>query len=157
MLLLLIVATPSLAQSKKTPQEVAAKVVKIIDGDTVDVTEADSTYRIRLYGIDAPEKGQEFFSQSRDLLRQLTQDERVVLQLHGRDRYGRTLATIIRLSDRLNINYHMVKSGMAWHFVQYSDDPELAKLEKQAKKLELGIWSLFNYVEPWEFRKNMRN
>src|SRR5690349_3727766 len=83
-------------------------VVKVIDGDTFDVTDNDSTFRVRLQGIDAPETGQEFYQESKEFLIELTNHYEITLERKGTDRYGRILANIIRNSDHLNINYEMV-------------------------------------------------
>ncbi len=131
-----------------------AKVVKVIDGDTVDVTEKDSTYRLRLYGIDAPERGQTYYHESKELMEELVLNKEVVLQLKEKDRYGRWVAVIMRRADKVNINYQMVKMGMAWHFIKYCNDPELARLEVVARQKELGLWSQYYYLEPWEYRKS---
>jgi micrococcal nuclease len=128
-------------------------VVKVIDGDTFDVTENDSTYRIRLQGIDAPESGQEFYEEAKQFLRELTNNHEIILERKGTDRYGRILANIVRSSDHLNINYEMVRKGMAWHYAKYSDDAELAKLEAEARERQVGLWSLYHYTAPWEYRR----
>lgn len=130
------------------------RVVKVVDGDTFDVNEKDSIIRIRLFGIDAPEKGQEFYEESKQMLLSLTGNKQVIFISKGKDMYGRTIGEIIRLADGVNINYEMVRQGLAWHFVRYSSDPELAKLELLARQKQLGIWSLYHYTEPWEFRKH---
>lgn len=151
--LLLLIGITTIAQLKLA-LELTAKVVKVFDGDTIDVMIRDSLYRVRLFGIDAPESGQDFFAESKQHLEEISLKKEVSLQLKGKDRYGRELATIIRVSDNLNINYEMVKSGLAWHFTRYTPDPELAKLEAAARQKEVGIWSLYHYLEPWEYRKN---
>jgi micrococcal nuclease len=142
------------AEAKKTPEKFVAKVVKVIDGDTIDATYKDSTYRVRLCGIDAPEYGQDYYAEAKDALSKLIFKQDVIIRYNGEDIHGRTLGVIYRGSDTLNINEEMVREGMAWNYVDYSIDKELPKLENQAREKHLGLWSLFHYLEPWEFRRN---
>jgi len=145
------------AQAKKTPPKFVAKVVKVIDGDTIDAIYQDSTYRIRLCGIDAPENGQDFYEEAKEQLYKLICKQNVTIEYNGEDIHGRTLGVIYRTSDTLNINREMVREGLAWNYVAYSTDKELPKLEKEAREKQIGLWSLFHYFEPWEFRKNQRS
>lgn len=151
---LLLACLSSGASAALQPADTVFTVVKIIDGDTFDLNAGDSTFRVRLYGIDAPEKGQEFFRESANFLGDLTLEKQVILQAKGKDKYGRILAVIVRRSDRLNVNSEMVRRGMAWYFDRYSTDPELAKLQTEAQKKEIGLWSLYHFTEPWEYRKH---
>ncbi len=63
------------------------------------------------------------------------------------DRYGRTVARVI--VDGADASLELVKAGLAWHYTQYSDDPELAKAEQAARSRGIGIWSLPNPIPPW--------
>jgi micrococcal nuclease len=140
-------------ESSKTPRKFVGKVVKIIDGDTIDAVYKDSTYRIRLCGIDAPEYGQDFYAEAKDALSKLVCKQDVIIDYNGEDIHGRTLGVIYRNADSLNINREMVREGMAWNYVDYSIDKELPKLESEAREKHVGLWSLFHYLEPWEYRK----
>jgi micrococcal nuclease len=139
---------------EKTPPKFVATVVKVIDGDTIDADYNDSTYRIRLCGIDAPEYGQDFYKESKDLLTTLILKKKVLIEYNGEDIHGRTLGVIFGEDDSLNMNREMVREGMAWNYVDYSMDKELPKLENEAREKHIGIWSLYHYLEPWEYRKN---
>ena len=151
----LLFVTVGTAQSRfKIQGKVAARVIRIIDGDTFDVSVKDSIYRIRLLGIDAPEAGQEFYEESKEMLGKLTINKDIWVEGRGHDVYKRTIAVIYRKVDKLDINKEMVRTGLAWHFTKYSSDAELARLEKLAREKQIGIWSLYHYLEPWEFRKN---
>lgn len=139
---------------KKLPAQFEAKVVKVFDGDTFEAVYKDSTYHIRLFDIDAPEFGQEFYEESKQLLTNLACTKLVLINNKGEDRYGRTLGIVHRKEDSLNINREIVKQGLAWNYTQYSTDTLMPKLENYAREKQLGIWSGFHYLEPWEFRKN---
>lgn len=66
-------------------------------------------------------------------------------------RYGRIIGDVY-LAHRW-INEEMVAEGWAWHYVQYSDDKKLARAEKKARGMKLGLWADAEPVPPWEFRK----
>lgn len=141
---LLVSALPAAAQT------VIGKVIGIADGDTLTIlTEGRQQVKVRLDGIDAPEDGQEFSAASKRALSALVAGKTVTLQVSGTDRYQRTLGTVI--ADGQNVNLVMVRAGFAWHFVRYSDDPDLAAAEKAARAERRGLW-VGKPISPWEFR-----
>jgi endonuclease YncB( thermonuclease family) len=140
--------------ASKLPLNFEAKVVKIFDGDTFDAVYKDSTYRFRLFDIDAPEFGQEFYAESKHFLSDLICTKYVTIDNKGLDKYGRTLGVVHRKDDTLNINRQLVKEGLAWNYTHYSTDTLLPKLESLAREKQIGIWSSYHYLEPWEFRRN---
>ena len=100
------------------------KVVSIADGDTVTVLRGTEQVKVRLDGIDAPEKNQSFGTKSKDALAGLVFGKTVTVQSEGTDRYGRTLGVIS--VGGTNVNQRMVSGGWAWHYKQYSSDETLA-------------------------------
>ncbi|RCH54091.1 nuclease [Mucilaginibacter hurinus] len=129
------------------------KVVKIKDGDTMEILSNDfENITVRLAGIDCPEKTQPYGKAAKQYLALLCFGKNVKLDGSKHDRYGRTVATVL-LTDGRNINYEMVKNGLAWQYKQYSTDPKLALLEEYARENRLGLWQQDNPVEPWNFRK----
>ena len=128
------------------------RVVSVHDGDTVRCLDDGNTeHKIRLTGIDAPETGQPFGTVSRDHLRQLVLRREVVVHEQGKDKYGRTLA---RLEvDGKDVAATMVAEGLAWHYVRYSDDQQLARAEREAKAAARGLWADREPMPPWEWRK----
>jgi endonuclease YncB( thermonuclease family) len=76
----------------------------------------------------------------------------VEIQKSGTDRYGRTLA-FIYVGD-VCVNKQLIIQGMAWHYTKYNHDPELARLEAQAKKRKVGLWSQPYPVAPWDWRRS---
>lgn len=135
--------------------KIAGEVIKVADGDTFTVrTITDQRIKIRLYGIDAPERGQDYGSKSRQFLNDLCYGKEVTIEDKGTDQYGRTLG-IAYVGD-LNINEEMVKNGFAWYYNYSVDDPRLEALEREARDKKLNIWSMKNPISPYEYRKNKK-
>lgn len=128
------------------------KAVRIIDGDTFDLLVDKTTYRIRLAGIDAPEKSQDFGTASKQLLGTLCAGELLTVVVTDTDRNKRKIAEVYS-AKKIWINKEMIAKGMAWHFKKYSTNRELAAAEEQARKQKAGLWSLKNPVAPWDWRK----
>lgn len=130
--------------------------VKIPDGDTFTLlTPGKKSIRIRLFGIDAPEKGQDFYQVSRDYLGSLLEGKTLTVQVRDTDRYQRIVGDVY-LPDNRYVNRLMVEAGLAWHYRQYSKSMELAKAEQQARENRLGLWKQPNAQPPWEWRKEQR-
>jgi micrococcal nuclease len=128
-------------------------VVQVIDGDTYALLLADSSQeRIRLLGIDCPERSQNYYQVAKAKLEELIAGKHVLVEYTYRDRNKRVVGDT-RLEDGTWVNYAMVRSGLAWHFTRYSDSEKLAEAEKAAKAEKLHIWSKPDAVPPWEFRK----
>ena len=128
-----------------------ARVVGVTDGDTITVLDGTTPVKVRLNGIDSPEKGQPFGARAKQLTSKLAFGIDVTVRPLGRDRYGRVLGEVI-LPDGRVLNRELVAAGMAWHYARYSKDETLARLERQARKGRVGLWSKPRPVAPWEFR-----
>jgi endonuclease YncB( thermonuclease family) len=133
------------------------QVVRVIDGDTVEVLIDQRPVRVRLTAIDAPEvrhgrrdPGQPFGQASRRSLGALIAGHRVTVEDEGTDQYGRMLGTIY--DGGRDINAEQVRLGMAWVYRHYSDDPALLALERDARQARRGLWADPDPVPPWEFR-----
>jgi endonuclease YncB( thermonuclease family) len=156
---LLCLAWPSLAQAESPPNpptQFAARCVGVTDGDTLRVLyvegETKSEIKIRLYGIDAPEKKQAFGTQAKKALSDLAFGKDLTVTSTGRDQYGRLLAWLAVGST--SINGEMVKSGFAWWYQKYAPkETELADLEADARKNRRGLWIDAAPVAPWNYRK----
>lgn len=131
------------------------KAVRIVDGDTFDLLVDKTTYRIRLAGIDAPEKGQDFGTASKQMLGALCAGEVLTVVVTDTDRNKRRIAEVYTAGKKW-INKELIANGMAWHFKQYSTNTALAAAEQLARKNKTGLWSLKNPVAPWEWRKKRR-
>ncbi|MGC3944930.1 MAG: thermonuclease family protein [Chryseolinea sp.] len=137
------------------PVERHGKVVKVIDGDTFDILDESNTTRIRLFGIDSPERGQAFNKRAKEFTDSLVSGKQVRIVVRDKDRYGRTVGDAY-LPDGTHVNAEIVRAGYAWQFRQYSTDPEIARLEEGARKHHRGLWEDAHAIPPWEFRKGKR-
>jgi micrococcal nuclease len=132
-----------------------AKIIRIIDGDTVEILYDQLPIKLRLEHIDAPEKRgkQPFGNKAKIALSDLCFGQMVKIHSEGEfDRNGRLIGEIFNNAG-LNVNKEMVKLGMAWHFKKYSDDNSYDTLEKEARSLKIGLWQDNNPIAPWNYRK----
>jgi micrococcal nuclease len=128
------------------------RVIKIVDGDTFDLlTNEKFTLRIRMNGIDCPERKQGFYQSAKNALAAYIFNKDVTISITGRDRNKRTIATVYCKGE--NINLAMVKNGYAWHYKKYSSDTTYAKAEREARLAKKGLWRMDDPVAPWDFRK----
>jgi len=135
--------------------EFQAKIVRIIDGDTVEALFEKQTLKIRLAYIDCPEKRgrQPFGNSARKAVSELCFGQNITVEWSGeKDRYGRYIAVLWNEKGK-NVNKEMVKRGMAWHFKKYSNDNSYDLLERLARKNKTGLWADPNPIPPWEWRK----
>jgi endonuclease YncB( thermonuclease family) len=131
-------------------------VVAIADGDTFTLlTEGNVQVKVRLHGIDAPEKRQDFGKRAKQELSTLIYGREVRVTDKGRDRYGRTIGLVY--VGQLNINEEMLRRGMAWHYLKYDHDASWDELERTARESHLGLWSQLSPLAPWEWRAMKRN
>lgn len=139
----------------------SCKVTKVSDGDTVTADCDGQQTKIRLCGIDAPEKAQPLGIDSKQFLSNLVLDKDVKVYPIESDRYGRTVAEIEVVSDRINVfvNAEIVEKGLAYHYKQYSGNclnKELIEdAEVKAKSKNIGVWS-GDYQKPWDYRKSKK-
>lgn len=132
------------------------EVVGVLDGDTIEVLHNGKAQRIRLQGIDCPEKGQPYGNNAKQATSALVFALEVTLQIHGKDKYRRILADVL-LADGTNVNHTLVKEGWCWWYRKYApDDVMLAALEAEAGMAQKGLWVDPNPTPPWEFRKARR-
>jgi endonuclease YncB( thermonuclease family) len=133
-------------------KNLSGKVVKVTDGDTITVlTSNNKQEKVRLDGIDAPEKGQDFGEKSRQYLASLVAGKTVRIQYRNKDQYGRILGTVY--IGNMNVNEAMVREGLAWQYY-YNKDKKYKELQADAKAKKLNIWSAKSPVDPYYFRKN---
>ncbi|ALI99840.1 thermonuclease family protein [Rufibacter tibetensis] len=131
------------------------KVIAIKDGDTVELLKDGKPLRVRLQGVDCPEKNQDYGTRARQFTSDLVFGKFVQLVVQDVDRYGRTVGEII-LPDGRSLNQELVKNGFAWHYTAYSKDQELARLEAEARAEKRGLWEGPSPQAPWEFRQSRR-
>ena len=138
--------------------QISGRVIRVADGDTITVLDADNVqHKVRLAGIDAPEKSQAYGRRSRESLAELTANRSVIVDTHKQDRYGRLVGKVI--VDGQDVNIEQVRRGMAWVYRQYerelSDDDRQSydRAESDARKFQKGLWADKSPMPPWEFRK----
>lgn len=136
--------------------EFSGPVVSVLDGDTIEVLRNQHPERIRLHGIDCPERGQPYGHKAKQVMSALVFGQDVTLQTHGKDRYKRILADVF-LSDGTHVNHELVKEGWCWWYRKYAPkDIELKTLEEQARQSKKGLWGERAPVPPWEWRRDAR-
>lgn len=143
------------ALDRKNEVVLQGRVVKVTDGDTIDLLVDGKAVRIRLSHIDAPEKrnGQPYWKASKNRLGALCEGKEIIVKGQNElDRYQRFLGELFTL-DGVNLNQIMVAEGLAWHYEAYSDEDLYAELQKQAQINKKGLWREPNPLAPWEWRK----
>lgn len=150
--LLLCLALPAYADL------LTGKVVRVADGDTVTILDASNQqHKIRLMGIDAPERKQAYGQRSKQSLSEMVAGKTVSVDWNKRDRYKRIVGKI--LLDGRDVNLEQVKRGMAWHFKAYEREQDVedrsayAQAEYQAQRGKVGLWADAKALAPWEFRR----
>lgn len=136
-------------------ETLTGKVIHIADGDTITIlTLSHKQMKIRLAGIDAPEKTQPFGTKAKQTLAALTFQKRVTVEVVNIDKYGHTIGHVY--VKRLDVNAELVKQGMAWVYRKYTNDKKLYGLEAEAKLAKRGLWLSQHPIEPWLWRKGKR-
>lgn len=144
-------------KSEEVKEPVAAvvgKVVKVVDGDTLHVYSNKGTYKIRLSGIDAPERGQAYGKRAKEHLEFLVAGKQVIAIVESKDRYGRYVASVKVQSK--DVCAEMLTAGYAWHYKQYDNNKYYDELQREAKKAKRGLWIDKKPQAPWEYRKEQR-
>lgn len=151
--------------------DVTGVVVGVADGDTVTVLDAYKTqHKVRVAGIDAPEKAQPFGQRAKQRMSTLVFGKEVRLEGDKRDLYGRTVAKVWvsppdcqRCPKTLDAGLGLLTSGLAWHYKKYQneqsaeDRERYAFAENEALSKRAGLWSEADPVPPWDWRKSRRS
>lgn len=144
-----------LASCVHAEQMYIGKVVSVSDGDTISVSRyPQPLLKVRLAGIDAPEKKQAFGQKAQESLSKLVVWQKVEVVAVGADRYGRVIGDVY--VQGLWVNLEMVSQGVAWVYRHYSHDRRLIEAEGKAKSSRSGLWVEPTPVPPWEWRKSQR-
>jgi len=132
------------------------KVVGILDGDTLEVLHNQHSERIRLSGIDCPQKGQAYGNNAKHAGSDLAFGKEVTAQTHGHDKYKRILGDV-PLPDGMNLHQELVKDGWCWWYRKYGPgDTVLEELARGAREGRKGLWADPHQAPPWEWRKQAR-
>lgn len=132
-------------------QEIQGKVIRVLDGDTIEVLQDKKPVRIRLANIDAPEKKQAFGRWSANQLKALLAGQSVTVSYTQTDRYGRIIGRVFT-TNGTDASRFMVQSGAAWVYERYNEDESLPALQREAQEQKRGLWADANPVPPWEWR-----
>ena len=154
----LFVAALAMLSAAVSSATVEGEVVAITDGDTIKLlTPAKQQIKVRLADIDTPERGQPYGRKARQVLSEKIHRRQVDVEEVTIDRYQRLVGRVFL--DGRNINAEMVEDGAAWVYRKYSDDPQLIRLESQAREQGRGLWALQpdQRIPPWEWRKQQRS
>ncbi|MFZ5883641.1 MAG: thermonuclease family protein [Chloroflexota bacterium] len=160
-LMLLITVTLAIVSAPAFAETFAGRVIGVTDGDTVKVLDGiNQEHKIRLAGIDAPERKQPFGQRSKQHLSDLVYGKDVEVEWHKQDRYKRLVGKIIIHGQDANLE--MVESGLAWHYKKYQGEQSYgdrlayARAEEDARKCRCGLWADPRPIEPGEWRKGVR-
>jgi endonuclease YncB( thermonuclease family) len=148
-------AKPAPTANAKQPQIFTGQVMAVADGDTITVRTTDfEQIKVRLYGIDAPEKNQPSGPEAGAYLRDMVLGKTVTITEIDVDRYSRTVGLVAL--DGASVNAAMVKAGLAWHYPRYCKIAvcgDIAGMETAAKTRRAGLWAADNPTPPWEWRR----
>lgn len=133
--------------------QIQGKVIRVLDGDTIEVLQEQQSVRVRLLNIDAPEKKQPFGRWSTNQLKSLLAGQTVTVSYTQTDRYGRVLGRVVT-ANGTEANRYMVQSGAAWVYERYNTDNSLPALQRVAQEQKHGLWAESHPVPPWEWRHN---
>ena len=148
------------------------KVIKVADGDTVTIVDdKDFKYRIRLAGIDAPEKDQPYGNESTKSLKWLVYGRRITVEYSKFDRYGRIVGKVfisprgdmfclaVDCIGKVDVGLKQINAGLAWHYKSYESEQLTAdrrlysSAERVARKKKLGLWNDKKLTPPWQWRR----
>ncbi len=152
---------------------IQGRVVSVSDGDTITLLDADhQQHKIRLSGIDAPEKAQPFGQRSKENLSRLIFGRDVAVEWRKKDRYGRTVGKVMVAEPAcreaacpkiLDACHAQIVAGMAWWYRQYAKEQESGdanryeQSELEARARRIGLWSDPQPTPPWEWRKEKKS
>ncbi|HIB9725966.1 TPA: thermonuclease family protein [Escherichia coli] len=131
--------------------EIQGKVIRVLDGDTIEVLQDKKPIRVRLANIDAPEKKQAFGRWSTNQLKALLAGQSVTVSYTQTDRYGRIIGRVFTMNGT-EASRFMVQSGAAWVYERYNVDESLPALQREAQEQKRGLWADPKPVPPWEWR-----
>jgi len=141
--------------------ELDGTIVGVADGDTVTLLDASKTqHRIRLDGIDAPERAQPHGQRARQSLAALAHGRAARADCPKVDRYGRAVCRVT--IDGVDVGLEQIRRGYAWHYVKYAREQRAteresySRAESAARSSQAGLWSFSDPVPPWDYRRAPR-
>lgn len=138
--------------------EIEGRIVAVHDGDTVTLLDGMRVeHRVRLAGMDAPERGQPFGTSARESLARLVHGQRVEAHCHKRDRFGRQVCNVF--VEARDVGLEQVRNGLAWWYREYAREQRLEDrasyeaAEGEARSARRGLWGDPNPQPPWAWRR----
>lgn len=147
----------ALSASPARAETYGGRVVGVSDGDTLTLLVDRVPIKIRVEGIDAPEKAQPFGAKAKAAMSDCAYGRQANVEWKKFDRYGRTIGKVV--VDGIDCGLGQIRQGLAWHYKQYereqspSDRTEYAAAELAARKARLGLWADENPLPPWTWRR----
>ena len=147
-----LVFTSSFGFNEKN-KEATATVVKVIDGNTVEIkTSEDEFLLVVLKEVDSPELGQLFGDEAKQFTEKMLLNKKVFVEMKGKDMWGNRLVGIT-LKNGKDVEVELLEAGFAWHNTLKSSNEQLAAIEKYSKEKKIGLWSEENPTAPWIYRR----
>lgn len=161
---LFLFPTPAFAQT------IEGKAIKVTDGDSITILDSENMqYSIRVNGIDAPEKAQQWGDRARQNMVRLVAGKAVTAECHKNDYFGRPVCTVWvqpaacpTCTRTLDVGYAQIHAGLAWWYREYAkeqspdDRGRYESAEDEAKARKVGLWHDPNPTPPWEWRRNAK-
>ena len=137
-------------------QILKGRVVGITDGDTFTLlVNGNEQVKIRIDGIDAPEKKQDFGNRAREYLSGMIWGKELTVTVTKKDKWKRSIGKV-STPEIQDVGLEMIKAGFAWQYREYNNDASYAEAERQARESKKGLWLDKNPIRPQDFRKNNR-
>jgi endonuclease YncB( thermonuclease family) len=136
-------------------QYVKATVIKVVDGDTIQVLYKGRSIRVRLWGIDTPEWRQPFSKIAKDYTVKLLADKEIELEEKDWDDYGRMVAIVITKKKHC-LNEELLRAGLAWVHIYYCKEAICEiwyKIEREAQGKRAGLWRDKSPTPPWVWKR----
>lgn len=134
-------------------ETITGKVVAIADGDTITILRDETPVKVRLHGIDTPEKAQDFGTAAKSYTGDLCFSKVVTVVVTDTDRYGRKVGLVV-LEDGRVLNHELVAAGLAHWYADYAPrDETLRRLQDEAMAAKRGLWSRPDAITPQDFRQ----
>ena len=137
------------------------RTVRVTDGGTIVIlSEGNVQHKIRLQGIDAPERKQAFGTKSKEHLSESVAGRFVVVEYDKKDRYGRIVGNV--LAGKEDVCLKQVSDGFAWHYKKYQKEQTVTdrilytEAEVKARDAKRGLWQDPHAIAPWEYRAAKR-
>jgi endonuclease YncB( thermonuclease family) len=131
----------------------AVGVKRVIAGDTIEAEHNGKLEKIKLTGIDSPERDQPFGKQAIQVTSSLCLDKTVIVEAQSTDDSGRIVANVLLLSGD-SLSEELLALGCSWYRQAVGGSSLLRQLEATARAENLGLWQEANPIAPWEWRRN---